>query len=162
MASADARQSAVKYGCRANSAIFSRHGGRWLPREELALSQRIKYTVLLVDDEPTFLEPVAEVLSLDYQVVTAGSVDDAIRALEVGTVDVVMTDFRMSPKNGIDLLRHMQQTGHPALKLLVTANKAPALAESSGQVKIDEIVDKPVDLMRFLPHLEELLSHRQS
>ena len=67
-------------------------------------------SVLCVDDEPSSREFEAEILSSNrYLVRTAGSVDEAISALESNpSTDVVLVDLRMPGRGGFDLLSFIE------------------------------------------------------
>ena len=65
--------------------------------------------VLVVDDEPDARELLSEVLtSCKASVVTAGSVDEALRLVEAGRPDVVVSDIGMSGEDGYALIRRLR------------------------------------------------------
>ena len=61
-----------------------------------------KKTVLLVDDEQLFLEPLADALDHEgYRVLKARSVSEAIETLQKNQVDLVTIDIMIDPGQGI-------------------------------------------------------------
>ena len=67
-------------------------------------------TILLVDDEPVILKSLARLLSYHhYEVYTANSGDEAIKALSLFDIAMVITDFRMPNMNGAELLEEIQK-----------------------------------------------------
>jgi len=91
-----------------------------------------KERILVVDDSPHTLEVLQRNLtSKGYQVFTAASVGEAIRILEITTVDLVVTDLKMPRVSGIDLIRHVREnykdtevmtiTGYPSIEGAVKA-----------------------------------------
>lgn len=61
--------------------------------------------LLIVDDESDLLEAIAETCShLGYSVLQATSAQEALSLLNDKPVDVVLTDVRMKPMNGFELL----------------------------------------------------------
>ncbi len=73
-------------------------------------------SILLVDDDPTLLQVMGKILSLeDYNYSTAQDGIQAIEKLKVSTFDIVITDINMPNMNGMELLNHIikfySQTG---------------------------------------------------
>jgi PAS domain S-box-containing protein len=72
-------------------------------REESADRAYPSKRLLVVDDEPAILRSLT-ILLAGHEVVTAGSVDEAIRVLGADPgFDVVLTDVRMPGKSGLEL-----------------------------------------------------------
>lgn len=75
--------------------------------------------VLVVDDEAALAEMLAEVLASEgHRVFTAGSGEEAQARIKEHPVAVVLTDLRMSPMDGIELLQWIRQH-HPAVVVVV-------------------------------------------
>ncbi|HLH06736.1 MAG TPA: HD domain-containing phosphohydrolase [Terriglobales bacterium] len=88
--------------------------------------------VLVVDDEPTICEAVAEALPpIATQVVKAGNTTAALSALESDAFDVVLCDLYMPSGGGLEILKHADRaqldvglivmTGKPQVDDIVTA-----------------------------------------
>lgn len=75
-------------------------------------------TVLVVDDEYLLRWALKEGLKDCYRILTAGSVDEAIRVLEAETVDAVITDIRMPMRSGVELVKHVRGS-RPGVKVFV-------------------------------------------
>ncbi|MFT3834134.1 MAG: response regulator [Micropruina sp.] len=77
-------------------------------------------SVLLVEDDAVLRRSLAQWLSLnDLEVVEAGGGKDALKALENGGIDVVISDVRMRGMNGLELLEivHKDRPGLPVIIL---------------------------------------------
>ena len=78
--------------------------------------------VLVVDDEPDFLEPLAFWLtSRGYAVSKAPDGLEALRMLESNAPDIVFLDINMPGIDGIETLRRIRQTHATLPVLIVTA-----------------------------------------
>ena len=78
--------------------------------------------ILVVDDEPSVTGSLELILSdAGYEVVTAHSVADATGILKETTVDLVITDLRLSDATGIDLTMHIKRTTPEVEVILMTA-----------------------------------------
>ena len=79
--------------------------------------------VLLVDDEPMFLEALRALLDRDDRVEIVGTANSSHEALVLaGSVhpDVALVDLRMPGMNGFDLTRHLLAT-EPELRVLAVS-----------------------------------------
>ncbi|HKS10383.1 MAG TPA: sigma-54 dependent transcriptional regulator [Pyrinomonadaceae bacterium] len=78
--------------------------------------------ILVVDDEPSVTGSLELILSeAGYEVLTAHSVTDATGILKQTTVDLVITDLRLSDATGIDLTMHIKRTTPEVEVILMTA-----------------------------------------
>ncbi len=93
--------------------------------------------ILVVDDAPDTLEVVERNLtSRGYSVITARSVGEATRTLELTPIDLVITDYKMPQVDGLDLVRYVRDnfadieivmiTGYPSIDRAVKAVKLGA------------------------------------
>jgi PAS domain S-box-containing protein len=77
----------------------------------LGLSEKIR--VLLVDDDSGFLKITKQCLEMgqDLLVDTALSVDEALTKLEMEKYDVVVSDYQMPEKDGLEFLKDLRRRG---------------------------------------------------
>ena len=65
--------------------------------------------ILIVDDEPRILLLLQSLLKANgYDVETARDGDAAIEVVRKGGVDITVTDLRMTPMDGMTLLREVK------------------------------------------------------
>ncbi|MDZ4143913.1 MAG: hybrid sensor histidine kinase/response regulator [Burkholderiales bacterium] len=105
-------------------------------------------TVLFVDDEPLSCKWFARTFEDEFAVLTASGVDEAlgILALQGDDLALVVTDYRMPVRDGLDLLRHLQRSHRHLVRLMATAyaEKDVAIAAiNEGQVF--RVLEKPLD-----------------
>ena len=78
--------------------------------------------ILVVDDEPSVTGSLELILSeAGYEVLTAHSIAAATSVLKETTVDLVITDLRLSDATGIDLTIHIKRTTPDVEVILMTA-----------------------------------------
>jgi two-component system, response regulator PhcR len=111
-------------------------------------ASRKTHTVLFVDDEPQACKWFARLFADEFSIITAGSVDEALQVLRTHGRDVavVVTDYRMPQKNGLELLAAAQRDHRHVVRLLATAyaEKDVALA-AINQGRVMQILEKPFD-----------------
>ncbi|MFH1034368.1 MAG: response regulator [Pseudomonadota bacterium] len=80
--------------------------------------------VLLVDDEPDFMEPLTNRLTLrKLSVLNATNGADALKVLDQEPVDVVVLDVKMPGMSGLEVIRHIKKT-HPLVEVIMLTGHA--------------------------------------
>ena len=118
--------------------------------------------VLVVDDDPDFLEFIRIVLeSTDYHVVTSVTVENGLEVIRQQRPDLVIVDVMISYiLDGLSLVREMQED--PALKdiplIMISAiMSAEDLGELPSSPSADAFMTKPVDPMELLSEVRRLI-----
>ncbi len=104
--------------------------------------------VLMVDDEPQACKWFQRTYAGEFRVLTATSVDEALNRLDLpdSDIQVLMTDYRMPGRHGVDLLREASRQHPDVIRVLVSAyaDKDVAMqAVNEGHVQF--ILEKPLD-----------------
>ena len=108
-----------------------------------------KQSILYVDDEPDALQSIkAGLQDRGYDVLTAESGDEALKALKTGFPDLIIADLRMHPMNGFELLQKVKKiprfNSTPFFFLTAVDDY---MSEKYGQtLGVDAYIKKPVDL----------------
>jgi two-component system cell cycle sensor histidine kinase/response regulator CckA len=114
-------------------------------------------TILLVDDEPTILAALGQMLrAMGYRVLMAS---DAVRARRVfeearGAVDLLLTDVSMPGGSGVELAKDLLDRS-PTLRVLVMSGYLDAA--SSEALPRTGFVDKPFTRASISRRIRELL-----
>jgi YesN/AraC family two-component response regulator len=133
-----------------------------------------KGRVLIVDDEPDFVESVDwQLTKRRYRVFTALSGEDALDLLRQERVDVLVADIRMPCMDGIELIRRaagidpdlqsIVLTGHGGVDTAIEAMRLGAINYLRKPVGVDELdmaVQKGIerrDLIRTVRERQERL-----
>lgn len=78
--------------------------------------------ILLVDDHALFRDSVGRFLESDFMVVGGcATIDEARKILQHNAVDLVLLDFDLGERDGIDFMRVAESIGYKGKVLLVTA-----------------------------------------
>jgi DNA-binding response OmpR family regulator len=115
--------------------------------------------VLVVDDEPAICEMLREFLEANaYQVVVATSGDDALETYTLERPDLVLLDFWMPEKNGLETLRELKGLDPKVNVIMVTAaldRKLYRLVMAEGAF---DYLTKPINLNHLLLALRTRLA----
>ena len=84
----------------------------------------MRKTILAIDDEPGYRALLSSDLSkLGYSVLTAASGPEALKVLGENEVDIIITDMKMSPMDGLDTIIAIKKM-HPHLPIVIMTGYA--------------------------------------
>jgi two-component system response regulator (stage 0 sporulation protein F) len=121
-------------------------------------------TILVVDDDLENVRNYREILmDLDYRVLTRGDVDTALALLQSDeAVDLVITDYRMPGKTGLDFILAMREL-HPLLPVvMLTAYGNIETYLQSMSLGAFEYVNKPIKKKEFEQIVRRALAKNSS
>lgn len=128
-----------------------------------------KCSVLVVDDNPAILSILSSQLSDDFEVLTAGSVQQGRIILSQRSVDIVMTDLKLPDEPGLALLDWVRSRSPRTARILITGTaRLEDAADAINQTQIHRLILKPwrgSDLLQSLRAISRTLlmerSHEQ-
>lgn len=107
------------------------------------------------------LDFLDRVFRREYEVVRAQSVDDALRRLEDGPLDVIVTDRRMPRRSGLELLELAARRQPGAVRVLLTGYADSLVNENLAQWQlVDAWVSKPIDSAALKESIAQAIKKR--
>jgi diguanylate cyclase (GGDEF)-like protein len=95
------------------------------------MSKKPRSKILCVDDEPAILQALSRLLKDRFEVLIAESAASALAQIgEHPDVAIVLSDFRMPHKNGVELLHEVRQIAPNAVRAIL-----------SGQIDLQSVSD---------------------
>lgn len=77
--------------------------------------------ILVVDDDEGIRENIVDLLAEEYRVVSAANAEEAIALLQSEEIDLLMTDFQMPGRNGMELIEAARERQAGLRAILMTA-----------------------------------------
>jgi DNA-binding NtrC family response regulator len=117
--------------------------------------------VLLVDDEPDFLEAMAarmQVRGLD--VTTTTSTIDALSLAESGHFDVIVMDLMMPEMAGLEALKALKDLKLESQIILLTGYATREIEAEALKLGAVDLIEKPADIERLLEKIKEAQSKK--
>jgi DNA-binding response OmpR family regulator len=119
-------------------------------------------TILLVDDDGPLTAALRRRLrSEPYRVLSAASGEDALRILEAGAVDVVVSDEQMPGMPGIELVTEIHRRWPEVVTLMLSGQASiGTVIRALNQGQIHRFLIKPCGAEELAAHLRECLAHK--
>jgi DNA-binding NtrC family response regulator len=114
--------------------------------------------VLIVDDDDSFREVLTDMLTAaDYVPLAVPSAEEALKQLEYGEVDAVITDIKMPGMDGVELLKKVKQRSPELPVILITGYmSAPQATTDEAAATADGFLKKPFRIDNIISILKDL------
>ncbi len=110
--------------------------------------------ILIVDDDVSFSITLRTFLTRQgFEVDEASSAQKATEKISANSYDVILTDYRLPDKNGIELLKAIKEKTPHALVILMTAYADIRMAVSAIKYGAYEYIAKPVNPDELMSHI---------
>jgi two-component system, NtrC family, response regulator AtoC len=119
-------------------------------------------TILIVDDEKPTREGLRQSLDDEFNVYTAGTVEEALKVLDADYVDLVLTDLRLGGEDGMALIETVLQRPRPPVCMLMTAYGSIATAVEALKRGAYDFVTKPVNIDELGLKIARAIKGRQT
>jgi DNA-binding NtrC family response regulator len=117
--------------------------------------------VLVVEDEAYVRESLTEILrERGYDVVEAGTAEEALRVMAHAPIDVVLTDFRLPGADGLELVKQVQAASADLPVVVLTGQGSIAGAVSCLKSGASDYLVKPADPEALEVALERAMAGR--
>ena len=115
-----------------------------------------EWKVLVVDDDRLMCWSLTRALNnAGYNVSVSNSGEEASEILQKQDFDLVITDFKMSGINGLDVLKEVKRCCPPAKSILMTAFGSDAVEEQAKQYGAG-YVNKPFQVSELVEYVRRL------
>ncbi len=116
--------------------------------------------ILLVDDETAQRDSIAGFLQKKgYTIFSADSVDNAIAIVKTNLIDLIISDYSMPAKSGLDLLKEVKLLNPLIPVVIVTAYGTIENAVEIMKIGAFDYLQKPIDLQEILLMIEKARKH---
>ena len=112
----------------------------------MALTDSIQQTILVVDDEKHTREGLRRLLENDYDVYVSGDIAGAMSVLERERVDLLLTDLRLGPDDGMQLIARALKMPDPPICIMMAAYGSVDTAVEAMKRGAYDFVTKPLNL----------------
>jgi len=117
--------------------------------------------LLIVDDEPEFLEQLPEIVRRwGHQAFTAGNGFEALKVFQGPQIDLIVSDIRMPEMDGLQLLQKIQDIDKKCPVLFLTGFPSDESAIEAMHSGADDYLVKPVNYDELKIRIEKSLERK--
>lgn len=121
-----------------------------------------KGSILIADDEDTFLEATAELLKEEgFDCVSVRDVYQLSNALETREYDLLITDLKMPGNRVLELVEEVRETTASMPVIVVTGYPSIPSAVESVRLKVLEYFIKPIEHEKLVEAVKKGVQHKQ-
>ena len=117
-----------------------------------------KRKILIVDDEPDFLEVMSTRLEAnDYEVTTAANGEDALNYIKNNKPDAVLLDILMPGIDGLEVLRRIRKMDDSLPVYIITAFSTDDRFKAANKLGASGFIVKTDDLAKEVDNITSAL-----
>jgi CheY-like chemotaxis protein len=128
------------------------------------LVSRNEFTILIVDDDASFLHLVSSVLRKHgFNVLNASSGVKGLTMFTYAPSDIrlVLLDYTMPKLSGDETLHHLRKL-NPSIKVVAVTSSDPDKVSSSFRDGVDKFLKKPLDAKELIAMIDSLVGSKPS
>jgi DNA-binding NtrC family response regulator len=119
-------------------------------------------TILIVDDEASIRESLQTLLELEgFTVEAAASGDEGLARLAEQPTDLVLLDFALPDRNGLEILRDIRDRDPEQAVIMITAYGTVENAVAAMQAGATNFIQKPWDNEKLLADVRAVVGRRR-
>jgi DNA-binding NtrC family response regulator len=120
-------------------------------------------TILIIDDEMAIRESLQTLLEMEeYQVETAGTGEEGLIRIAEQPFDLVLLDFALPDKNGLEVLRDIRDRDPSLAVILITAYGTVENAVMAMQGGASNFIQKPWDNEKLLADVRAAIARHRA
>lgn len=121
--------------------------------------------ILIVEDEVRVAQALARALSMPegggYFVETCDSGEDALSLLRGTDFDLLITDFRMTGMNGLELIARCRESSPAIRSILITAFGSEEVEDKAYELEVDGYLAKPFSIRKLVRAVQVAVGQRE-
>jgi DNA-binding NtrC family response regulator len=115
------------------------------------------YKILVIEDNATMREGIVEVLKTHYTVACASNGADGLSNLRKQYFDLLITDYKMSPMDGMSVLKNARDISPDTEIVMITAFGTVDIAVEAMKAGASDFITKPFSPDELLLKIEKIL-----
>ncbi|HXF06833.1 MAG TPA: sigma-54 dependent transcriptional regulator [Blastocatellia bacterium] len=120
------------------------------------------FRILVVDDEEPVRRLLTDVLELEgYRLDTAASVSEALAKIGREVYDLVLTDLKIGPDSGMDLVKQIRSASTETEVMMMTAYATVETAVQAMKLGACDYITKPFQLEELTHRIRNVLERKQ-
>ena len=113
--------------------------------------------VLVIDDEEMVRQTFRLTLELaGHEVVEAANGEEGVQLYQEAPADVVVTDIKMEPKNGLEVIKELK-AGFSDAKIIAITGFDPSALDTALDLGADRVFTKPLKMNELVEAIDAIM-----
>ena len=112
--------------------------------------------ILIIEDDVSVRDVLIELLKDQYEIAVARDGEEGIKMIGEFKPKLVITDFRMPKKNGMEIIRHIRLSKLD-IKIIMASADASYIEPVAKAAGADIVIGKPFNLEEIIQAVNDLL-----
>lgn len=113
--------------------------------------------IMIVDDDENIRKTFALLLKKKYDVSAAGDSKEALNTYKHGSIDLLITDYKLPDQCGLDLVSRFRKLGYEGEVIMITAFPDLVNLDELSRLAISIFFVKPLDLDTLTQSIDRLM-----
>ncbi len=113
--------------------------------------------ILVVDDDEDILELISYYLQEKYTLLQASFVSDALYIFQRESVDLLIVDYFMAPRNGMYFVKEVRKLDQKTPVIMISGYATTGLEPEMAENNIAVLMPKPLERAKLLECVAQLL-----
>ena len=121
----------------------------------------MKFSILIVDDEPVARKSLTDILRLEgYSVASSANGQAAVEHVRTNQIDLMIVDLRMPGMDGLEVVQVVNQLAPDVEIVLLTAHASTDTAIQALRLRIHDYLQKPAPPAQIVASVKKGLARR--
>lgn len=122
-----------------------------------------KIKVLIIDDEIEMLESIYKLFSFkeEFEVTTTSDSSDAVKLINSNQFDIVLTDLKMKPLSGFDILRTVKKISPRTIVIVLSGYGTIDASVEAMRLGAFNFIEKPFSSLKLFDVLNQAIEHQK-
>lgn len=116
-----------------------------------------KPSMLIVDDEPRFLESLSRLFEKDFRVFQASNGEEGILTFNKNPVSMILLDLDMPVMNGLETLRRIRKICCETRVIIMTGTRCHDWVRQCADLGVQGYIEKPFEAGKLVGKIKSLL-----
>lgn len=112
-------------------------------------------TILIIDDEVSFIESLSILLKDDFNVLTALNGTDGLSVVKDQKLSLVLLDLHMPGMSGVEVLKKIRDINPDLPVIVITGKGCYEWAKICANLNVQGFMEKPVDIEELVKKINE-------
>lgn len=116
-----------------------------------------KPIILIVDDEPAFLDSLSTILTHEFDVRTALNCLEALKIMDSVDISLVLIDLQMPGMGGVECIQKLRFFNNKTPVLVLTGNSSHEIAKECANLDIQGYLEKPLHVDTLINRIRKVV-----